>query len=416
MRKSSLILGGTTALAAPFILSGAYSANTLTGLIGDLYAGLDVVSRELVGMIPSVTRNAGAERAAVGQSVIYHVTESAETQNITPAMTVPEPADKSPGNGSIVITKAKKSDFGWTGEEQRGLRNNSDPNFLSLQADYFAQGLRVLVNEVERDLYLAGVAAACAATGTPGTTPFASNVGDSAQVRKLLDDNGAPATGRSLVGDTSMGAALRTLANLTKVNEAGTSMTLRDGQLLDLNGLSIKESGQGAYAHQNTTGTAANATTDNAGYDIGDTVITLASAGTGTIIIGDYVSFAGDPRYYQVTAGDGDVSGGGTITLAAPGLMQPIAASATAITLAKVAGGYARNLGFSQNAIHLVARAPALPEGGDAAIDRMQLTDPRSGMVFEVSLYAGYRKISAEVALAWGVKAVKPPHIVALFG
>jgi hypothetical protein len=415
MRKSSLILPTQTALFTPYIghLSAYASANTLTNLIGDLYAAIDVVSRELVGMIPSVTRNVSAERAAVGQPIIWHVAPKMGTFNVTPAMAVPEPADVTVGNDQMTISKSKGVEFGWTGEEQRGL--NSGAGYLSVQADLFAQGLRTLVNEMEADLFAEAVSAASAATGTAGTTPFATTVGDSAQVRKLLDDAGADPSMRSLVGDTSMGAALRTLGNLTKANEAGTVMTLRDGELLNLNGLSIKESGQAARI--NSFGTAASATTNTAGYAKGATTITLASAGTGTIIAGDFISFAGDSRKYRVVTGDADVSGGGTVVIAAPGLMQAIPAVATAITVARpVSGGAAVNVAFPASAMQFAARAPALPQEGDLALDRMLLTDPRSGMTFEVALYPGYRKIRAEVVAAWGYKAAKKESIVALLG
>ena len=40
--------------------------NTLTGLIPDLYEALDVVSREMVGMIPSVMLDAQAARDVGG--------------------------------------------------------------------------------------------------------------------------------------------------------------------------------------------------------------------------------------------------------------------------------------------------------------------------------------------------------------
>jgi hypothetical protein len=389
------------------LLSGAY-ANTLTNLIPDLYAGLDVVSRELVGFIPSVFRNASAERAAVGQAVVYPITPTMGTFNVTPSNVPPNPADLSIGNGSITITKSKGVEFGWTGEEQRGL--NTGPGYLSVQADLFAQGLRTLVNEIETDLASDAALNFSRAYGTPGTTAFASDVGASAQMKKIIDDNGAPQSGRSMVIDTSAGANLRTLKQLTAVNEAGTSMTLRDGELLNLNGFSIKES---AGVQNPVAGTGANATTDNAGYAVGATTITLASAGTGTILAGDIITFAGDDNKYVVASGDADVSGGGTITLVAPGLREAIAASATNIT---VVGQAARNAAFSQNALHLVARAPALPVEGDMAIDRMLLTDPRSGLVFEVALYAMYRKIRAEIVMAWGTKTVKPEHGALLLG
>lgn len=82
-----------------------------------------------------------------------------------------------------------------------------------------------------------------------------------------------------------------------------------------------------------TKGTASGATTDATGYAIGTTTITLASAGTGTIIAGDRVTFAGDTVKYVVSSGDADVSNGGTITIESPGLLTAIPASATAITV-----------------------------------------------------------------------------------
>ncbi|MCL5459753.1 hypothetical protein M3M33_14045, partial [Loigolactobacillus coryniformis] len=62
-------------------------ANTLTDLAPDLYAALDVVSRELVGMIPSVTVDARVNQAAVGQIIRSHVVPAANTLiDNTPAM------------------------------------------------------------------------------------------------------------------------------------------------------------------------------------------------------------------------------------------------------------------------------------------------------------------------------------------
>lgn len=401
-----LLLASSNIIAAPYIGHLSAYANTLTRLIPDLYAGLDVVSRELVGFIPSVFRNTSAERAQVGQEIVYPVTGSVGLFNVTPAMAIPEPADRVIGNGTIKITKAQGVEFGWTGEEQRGL--NTGAGYLSVQADLFAQGLRTLVNAIELDLAVEAAANASRAYGTVGTIPFATNLAESAQVRKILDDNGAPVSNRSLIIDTTVGASLRTLQNLTRVNEAGTTMTLRDGELLNLSGLSIKESAQ---VQSVAAGTGASMTTTNAGFAVGATTIALASAGTGNIPAGSTITFAGDTNKYQVVTGDTDVSNGGSIVIAAPGLRKAIPTATTLITLI---GAHAANVGFSQNALHLVARAPALPQEGDAAMDRTIIVDPRSGMAFEVALYPGYRKVRAEVVAAWGVKAVKPEHIAML--
>lgn len=397
---------------APIVLTPAY-ANTLTGILPQLFAALDVVSRELIGYIPSVTRNASLERAALGQSVTWPIPPAGALFDVTPAMNIPEPADKSWTYDSMVMTKSKGVEFGWTGEEQRSTNGNGAPGWLSLQGQAFAEALRTLTNAIESDLAVEAATHASRAIGIAGTAPFGSTpaLGDAAQLKKILDDNGAPGTGRSMVINTTAGASLRTLMQLTRVNEAGTQMTLRDGELLPLMGFSVKETGQ-AVSH--TKGTSNNAgTTSGTLLPIGTTVIPLASAGTGNILASDVVTIAGDTNKYLVTVGDSDTSNGGSITIAAPGLRQAVPAAATVIT---VGGSYSANTAFPQSAMALAMRAPALPEGGDAAVDRYTLVDPRSGLVFEVALYVGYKKIRLEVDAVWGVKAIKPAHIAMLLG
>lgn len=423
MRKNvSRLILGSTLIAAPAILHyPRVNANTLTGLIPDIYAALDVVSRELVGFIPSVARNATAERAAVGQNIDWPVAPKLASVNITPAMTVPTPADITIGQAVMQITKAKAVPVGWTGEEQRGLNNGV--GYLTIQGDLIAQALRTLVNEIETDLAVEASLNASRSYGTFGTTPFPltgsgdrfDRMTDAAQTRKILDDNGAPVTGRSLIVNTAAGANIRSMYQLTRVNEAGSSMTARDGMLMDMVGFAVKESAgidNAPFTKGTNNGSAA---TNNAGYAVGATVITLGSAGTGTILAGDYITFAGDANQYLVVSGDASVADGGSITLAAPGLRKAIPASATVITTLNSTIGV-RNIGFSADAIRLAMRAPAIPVQGDLALDRMLITDPRSGATFEFSVWPGYRMVRLEVAAAWGVKAVKREHIAALLG
>ncbi len=407
MRGMKGILAAST---APAILYFPTQANTLTGVIGSLFAGLNVVSRELVGFLPSVRRDTSVERAAVGQAVTYPIAPTQTAVDIVPAMQVPEPPDNTIGFGTMAITKSRAVKFGWTGEEQRAL--NTGAGYLDVQGQLFAEGLRALCNEMETDLAVEAGQNASRAVGTAGTTPFSDGtLGNAADLRKILDDNGAPPSMRSMIIGTGAGANLRKVGNLIKVNEAGTQMTLRDGELLDIFGMSVKESGNAGYF---TAGTATGATTTGAAaLPFGTTVIPIAAGGTGSINKGDFVKFAGDVNLYGVQVGLANVAAGGTITLARPGLRVAQTAASSTVT---VTPSHAVNVAFSMDALAIAMRAPALPQGGDLALDRMNMVDPRSGMSFEVSLYPGYRKIEAEVAMAWGVKAIKPAHIGLLLG
>jgi len=379
-------------------------ANNITALVPDIYEALDIVSRELTGMIPSATMNASASTAAVGQNIRVDVEPAGNVSDISPAMVVPDPTGQTSGSTDIVITKSRAAEFGFNGDEQLGLQG---AGYQNVRAAKIAQAIRAVTNEVETDL-CALQSTFSRAYGTAGTSPFgtANDYTDASNVLKILKDNGAPLQDNQLVIDTSAGVNL--LGKQAAVADAGSDSILRQGVLLDVNGMPIRESAQ---VNTSVAGTSANAVSAGA-HVVGQTAITLKASGTGTIVAGDVITFAGDTNKYVVATGVAAVSGG-ALVIAAPGLLVAQNAGDKAITITAAA---TRNMAFNRSAIVLASRAPARPSEGDMATDVIVITDPRSGLSMEFAMYKGYRKVRYEVGLAWGVKNIKPEHTALLLG
>ena len=380
-------------------------ANTFTDLAADAFKAADVVGRELVGFIPSVTINAnGSERVAKGDVIRASFTRSATAVNVSEAMTIPEGTDQTVDNKTLTINNSRAVQIPYTGEDVMHLNNGI--GFQTVYGDQILQAMRTLANEIEADLAEEAYTNASRAVGTAGTTPFASDFDLLADARRILVDNGMPSNDGqcSFVMDTAAGANLRKLAQLQKANEAGGTNLLRQGTLLDLQGMMIKESAQ-IISH--TKGTGASKLVNGAGA-VGDTTIT-ADGGSGTILAGDIVTFAADSdnKYVVNTA-----LANGSFAIGSPGLRVVIADN-NAIT---VGNSYTANVALHRQAMELAVRAPAVPDGGDAAVESEVITDPVSGLTFEVRMYKGYRKTMIEVATAWGYKAWKPDFIATVMG
>lgn len=377
-------------------------ANVFTNLAADIYVARDKIGRELVGAIPAVTINAdGSQRAAKGDTIRAAYTR-AQTVNTSyaPAMTIPEGTDQTVDNKTMSLNSYASIQIPYTGEDVKHLDNGS--GFQSVYGDQIFQAFRALSNKMELDLMLAIANDAGCAYGTSGTTPFASNLNDLSNVRKLLIDRGMQDDGLvSAVYNTTAGVNLRNLSNLYKVNEAGSSELLRQGVLLDLYGMKIRESAQ-VNAHTAGSGTSY-VSNLIAGYAVGATSIAI-DVGTGTVLAGDVVTFAGDTNQYVVETG---VASAGTIVLAAPGLRQTLADD-VAMT---ITAAYAGNVVFHKSAVELAMRPIALPMGGDAAVDRMTVQDPWSGLIFELAMYKGYQKAMIEVGCLYGTKVWKPDFV-----
>lgn len=386
-------------------------ANTLTNLIPDIYAAMNVISRELVGFIPAVARDSSADRVAINQTLRIPVSPSnAAGGNITPAMSLPSAADQTFTNKTLTISKQRFFPFSWTGEEENSM--NAGPGFLTLRQSQIAQAMRAAVNEIETDIATAASAGASRAYGaTAGTAPV---LADWAGAKKILDDNGAPLSDRTTVINTTAGVSLRSTANLYKVNEAGENGLLRNGTLGNLYGFDIRESAQ---IQTPTAGSMSGGVMASGALTVGQTVLTMKNAtGTGTVSAGDIITLANDANKYVVASASfagANPATGDTITLAAPGIRMAQGAAERAIT---VFGACARNCAFSRNAIVLATRLPSVPTSGDLASDRTTVTDPNSGLSFEISVYPGFRMNVYHLSACWGVSVIQPEHLAIIIG
>lgn len=370
-------------------------ANVFTNLAGDIYVACEKVGRELVGGINAVKINSGAQEAAKDDTVRSAFTRP-QTVSTTyaPAMTIPEGTDQTVDNKTMTLDTYASIQIPYTGEDQKHLNNGA--GYATVYGNQIQQAMRAICNKMELDIMAKLSVGAGMAYGTAGTTPFASNMNDISNVRRLLVDRGCPDDGQlSAVYDTVAGVNIRNLSNLYKVNEAGGNDLLRQGAILDLYGIKIRESGQVAAK---TAGSGASYLLNGA-LAVGATTVTV-DTGSGTILAGDVVTI-GNFKYVAATA-----LSGGIFTINSP--IREAAADNLAIT---VNAASRSNVVLHRDAAEIAMRPLANPMGGDAAVDVMDVQDPYSGLVFRMSMYRGFHKSMIEVGVLYGTKVWLPDFV-----
>src|SRR6185436_11578839 len=329
------------------------TTNTLTSLIPDLYQAMDTVCRELTGLIPAVTMNASAARAAKDSKIRSFVAPAAASEDATPGQLPPDTGGQVIGTNYITIEASKVVPFQWSGEEQMQVAPGH--GHRAIQQDQVSQAIRTLVNAVETLIFNKMYVKSSRAFGAAGTKSFNSGLGDAAGVRRILVDNGAPASDLQLVMDTFAGASLRSQVTIPNTMDAGALQLRNQGILIPLFGMAARESAAvKGIAIGTVSGTLASAV-----RAAGTTVLTTTADYSATLLVGDIVTFAGDTNQYVIVA-----KSASDITIGAPGLVAGTTSGTKAITVVATA---VRSLAFHRSAFQLALRTPAVPEEGDSA-------------------------------------------------
>lgn len=285
--------------------------------------------RERIGLANKVNRDyeRDIQGAKVGQTVAVAIPATIATRSVSPNVVPPAVTAVTPTSVNVTLDQWDEAAFAMDDKGLAQVQRGIVPMQLS-------EAARALANKIDQYLFglTHGANGFYGYVGTAGTTPFSSgDLEDYTLARQQADAQLMPndPMANFVVLDTFAKAKALNTNAVQNAAWRGSADAFRTGNIGEVLGAQWDYS-QNVPLH--TSGTASGATTDATGYAAGLKTITLASAGTGTILVGDIITFAGDTQTYVVTSGDADVSGGGTISFE-PGLKSAIAASATAITV-----------------------------------------------------------------------------------
>ena len=379
------------------------NSNTLTQVTPQLLAQGLMALRENAITPQLVNKQYTSLAGERGSTIDIPVPSAIAAGQVAPSYVAPDDAGFAPTKVSIALDQWYEAPFFLTDKEMLEAMQGTIP----MQA---SEAVKALANTVDANLlalyvYFYGYAGTLNAGGTAHLDPFTDDNGDptnaaaSAEVRKVLNKQLAPLTDRHVIMNPELEAAALNIRAFQDGSYSGDFRAIRDGKLNDKLGFKW-------WMNQNvpdhTRGTEDGNTIVNDGGDalaIGDKTVGV-DGGTGTILKGDLITFAGDETVYVATATTVDSSGGNL--LIEPGLVAD-PGDAAAVTVKK---GGAQNLVMQRGAIAFATR-PLEQHGSDLGVISRSVVDRISGLTLRLEIVHQHKRTRFSYDILWGSGVVR---------
>ena len=371
-------------------------ANTLTSLFSDIYTLMQDPLRANSVMPRLLTSQFSDQAAQQGQLIRVDHVPTLAARAVVPGPVPVAPPDFTTASTDVALANWYEVPFTLTDKDKFDVGQGNIPKVI-------ASAMGTLVDYIDASILTAGSVGACQATGTAGTTPFATAT-LAMQANKILNQNKVAPDGRHVVFDADAEVALKSLQQFSSGDYVPDSEAMMTAGFAGLQRL-----GAAWYMDQNvpthTTGSIASYLV-NGDMAVGATTIVI-DGGTVGISAGDVFTVAGDTTQYVVTGGGG--SSATSITIGAPGL-KAVPADNAAITFKAT---HVSNLAFSSDAIAFASRPMAASE---AAVNSMALADAISGVSVRLEVARGNKQDMWSLDALWGTKVVRPEGVVKILG
>lgn len=365
-------------------------ANTLTEVIPQLLAQGLLALREQAVMPRLVNRAYDSQAGEKGSTIDVPIPSAISAASVSPSNTAPSTADFTPTSVSIALSNWYEAAFYLTDKDMLEAMNGTIP----MQA---SEAVKAIANQVDDDL-LALYKEVYGYAGTAGTTPFATDLAEYLEARKVLADQLAPMDPRYCVIDPTAEANALALRQFTDASFRGDNAGM-------INGTIGQKFGAQWVMDQNVPSHTAGADLTGAINDSG-----AIAAGAKTLTVdgfsaapneGDIVTIAGVTGTYAVDAGTTTTS-----LVLKNGLANGLATGDNSEVIT-VKASHTPNLLFHRDAFALATR----PFSG---ADPLQIgtyqsaIDPVSGLALRLEVSREHKRTRFSYDILYGVQAVRP--------
>lgn len=374
-------------------MAGALVTTNILGTTVSM--GLEAL-RQRLALVFIANRDYEGDITAAKRFATVNVSVPAEvtTRDVTPDVVPPSVTAVTPTSIPVTLDQWREAPFAM---DDKGMRR-VDMGIVPTQS---TEAIKGLANFMEDDLWGGLGPAVYGFAGISGTTPFATDTSEYLSARRVANNQLMDMDPRFMVLDTDAEANALGLRAFQDAGFGGGQSVIINGQIGQKLGATWLMS-QRVPTHTAGTNNGA-AQTDATGYALGLKTITLDSAGTGTILVDDIITFAGDTQTYVVTTGDPDVSNGGTISFL-PGLQVAIPASTTVIT---TKASFTKNLLIHRDCLTF-AMAPLEDDVKvPGATLQAVAVDEISGLALRLEVSRQHRQVQWAYDALWGKKVIR---------
>lgn len=372
---------------------------SLESLYPTIQVGFTEALKGFAGFVGHVATDGSlAERVAKGQKVQWMAAKAGVPGDSVPGADGPRTEAMDVNDDFMTIDMVRNVPITITGDNYKGMQGNIYPLIKSAITD----AVRKLVDEA--DDYMA------------------KKVMEGASRNKFIEwDNIAafpvltaayglnkiqPAGKAEVVLGSEALLALQSTEHYNNASKFGSDELIRKGRLAEIHGYKI---GTKPVFPELKTSTATGYTLDG-DHAAGATEIKV-TGGTGEFKTGAVIDIIlGETEFIAAGVVKEDLSGPGVLKVNAPGLEKDAPSGKPVSIVSNPTAGVA----YMPDFVRFIVRPPAVPDGGDSAVDSQMFMDPVSKLVIEVALYKQYRQQTLDVRMAYGGKVVDSATVIRL--